>query len=162
MKFSAQEEYGLRCILRIAKFHKVGKPLTIPEISRAERISEHNTGKILRVLRLGGFLEAERGHMGGYTLSRPPDEINVSEVMQVLGGRLYDDSFCLTHSGAADICTNSIDCSVRSLWKIIQDAVDGVVQNLTLKDLLGTENNLFEVFNTLAADVEVSADSDKH
>ncbi|MFA3782704.1 Rrf2 family transcriptional regulator [Melioribacteraceae bacterium 4301-Me] len=147
MKFSAQEEYGLRCMLRIAKFYDVGKSLTIPEISRAEGISEHNTGKILRILRLGGLLEAERGQLGGYTLSRPPEKILVGDVLQILGGRLYDDSFCQSHTGIADICTNSIDCSVRSLWKLIQDAVDGVVRNLTLKDLLGTESNLFKMFN---------------
>ncbi len=156
MKFNAQEEYGLRCMLRIAKFYKVGKSLTIPEISRAEGISEHNTGKILRILRLAGFLDAERGQMGGYTLSRTPEQISVGEVMQVLGGRLYDDSFCQTHSGISDICTNSIDCSVRSLWKLIQDAVDSVVRNLTLKDLLGSESNLFEMFNAFSSNNETS------
>lgn len=145
MKFSAQEEYGLRCLLRIAKFYHVGKSLTIPEISRAEGISEHNTGKILRVLRLGGFLQAERGQFGGYTLSRPPEEIKIDEVMFVLGGKLYDDSFCESHSGVSDFCTNSIDCSVRSLWKVIQDAVNSVTQNLTLKDLMVSENELFEI-----------------
>ncbi len=147
MKFSTQEEYGLRCLLRIAKFYHVGKSLTIPEISRSEGISEHNTGKILRVLRLGGFLTAERGQFGGYTLSSAPEEIKVDQVLYVLGGKLYDDSFCRNHSGAGDLCTNSIDCSVRSLWKIIQDSVNSVVKDLTLKDLLGSENELFELFN---------------
>ncbi|MDQ7817546.1 MAG: Rrf2 family transcriptional regulator [Melioribacteraceae bacterium] len=147
MKFSSQEEYGLRCLLRIAKFYHVGKSLTIPEITRAEGISEHNTGKILRVLRLGGFLTAERGQTGGYTLSRSPEEIKINDVLFVLGGKLYDDSFCQLHSGAGDLCTNSIDCSVRSLWKIIQDAVNSVVKDLTLKDLLGSENELFELIS---------------
>lgn len=145
MKFNAQEEYGLRCLLRIAKFFHVGKSLTIPEISSTEGISEHNTGKILRVLRLGGFLVAERGQTGGYTLSRSPEEIKIKDVLIVLGGKLFDDSFCQSHSGAADFCTNSIDCSVRSLWKVIQDAVDSVVENLTIKDLLGSESYLFEI-----------------
>ncbi|MBS3944651.1 MAG: Rrf2 family transcriptional regulator [Melioribacter sp.] len=151
MKFSAQEEYGLRCLLRIAKFYHVGKSLTIPEISRSEGISEHNTGKILRVLRLGGFLQAGRGQFGGYTLSRSPEEIKIDEVMIVLGGKLYDDSFCQSHSGASDFCTNSIDCSVRSLWKIIQDSVNSVIKNLTLKDLMGSENDLFEMVNHSSA-----------
>ena len=146
MKFSAQEEYGLRCLLRIAKFYAVEKSLTIPEISRSEGISEHNAGKILRVLRIGGFLESSRGQIGGYTLTRQPEEILVGDVMKVLGGRLFDDEFCSTHTGAMDICTNSIDCSVRSLWKMIQEAVDSVVIKLTLKDLLGRENYVFEGF----------------
>jgi Rrf2 family protein len=148
MKFSAQEEYGVRCLLRIAKFFIIEKSLTIPEIARAEGLTEHNAGKILRTLRLGGFLESSRGQIGGYTLTRPPEQILVSDVLSVLGGRLFDDEFCNSHSGAADICTNSIDCSVRSLWKIIQEAVDSVTRKLTIKDLMGNENVFFDFMNT--------------
>ena len=147
MKFSAQEEYGIRCLLRISKFYAVEKAFTIPEISRAEGISEHNAGKILRVLRIGGFLESSRGQIGGYTLTRPPEKILVGDILKVLGGRLFDDEFCNTHTGAMDICTNSIDCSVRSLWKLIQDSVDSEVSKLTLRDLMGKENFLLEFSN---------------
>lgn len=148
MKFSAQEEYGIRCLLRIAKFYAVEKSLTIPEISRAEGISEHNAGKILRVLRIAGFLDSSRGQIGGYTLTRPPEQILVGDILKVLGGRLFDDEFCNTHTGAMDICTNSIDCSVRSLWKMIQDSVDSVVAKMTLKDLMGHESFFFETINS--------------
>ncbi|MCX7875434.1 MAG: Rrf2 family transcriptional regulator [Melioribacteraceae bacterium] len=144
MKFSTIEEYGLRCLLRIAKFYDVGKAFTIPEIAKAEGISEHNAGKILRQLRLGGFLESSRGFIGGYTLTRPPDKIIIGDVLQSLGGKLFDDSFCNSHAGVFDICTNSIDCSLRSLWRSIQNAVDSVVGNLTLKDLLSSGNINFD------------------
>ncbi len=139
MKFSTQEEYGLRCLLRIAKFYYAQKALTIPEISRAEGISEHNAGKILRSLRIGGFLESSRGQIGGYTLTRPPHEIYVGEVLSTIGGKLFDDSFCSSHKGVNDICTNSIDCSLRSLWRTVQDSVDSVVNKISLKDLLSIE-----------------------
>ncbi len=148
MKFSAQEEYGIRCLLRIAKFYAVEKSFTIPEISRAEGISEHNAGKILRVLRIGGLLESSRGQIGGYTLTRPPEQILVGDILKVLGGRLFDDEFCSTHTGAMDICTNSIDCSVRSLWKMIQESVDSVVAKMTLKNLVGKESFLLDVVNS--------------
>jgi Rrf2 family protein len=148
MKFSAQEEYGIRCLLRIAKFYAVEKSFTIPEISRAEGISEHNAGKILRVLRIGGLLESSRGQIGGYTLTRPPEQILVGDILRVLGGRLFDDEFCNTHTGAMDICTNSIDCSVRSLWKMIQESVDSVVAKMTLKNLMGKESFLFDAVNS--------------
>jgi Rrf2 family transcriptional regulator, iron-sulfur cluster assembly transcription factor len=141
MKFSSQEEYGLRCLLRVAK-DGGEKGLTIPEISKAEGITTHNTAKILRVLRLGGFLESARGQIGGYTLSKPSDEILVSEVLDVLGGKLYDDEFCKDHKGSVNICTHSIDCSIRSLWQMLQNAVDGVLNNLTLKDLLASEEDM--------------------
>jgi Rrf2 family protein len=139
MKFSATEEYGIRCLLRIAKFYEVEKAFTIPEISKAEGLSEHNAGKILRSLRIGGFLESSRGQIGGYMLTRPPEQIIIGDVLNALGGKLFDDEFCSSHAGVFDICTNSIDCSVRSLWKKIQSAVDSVVSQMTLKDLMGNE-----------------------
>ncbi|MBN1301771.1 MAG: Rrf2 family transcriptional regulator [Melioribacteraceae bacterium] len=147
MKFSAQEEYGIRCLIRIGKFYDKGIAPTIPQISSEEKLSQHNVAKILRVLRLGGILESERGHNGGYTLSRPPEEIRIGNVLSVLGGRLFDDEFCTHHAGSVSICTHTVDCSVRSLWKIIQSAVDDVIEQLTLRDLLGKEEELFFKLN---------------
>ncbi|MGE5353206.1 MAG: Rrf2 family transcriptional regulator [Acidobacteriota bacterium] len=143
MKFSAQEEYGLRCLLRIGKFYRIQKALTIPEISQFEGLTTHNAAKLLRILRMGGFLESERGQVGGYTLAKPPEEIILSDVLALLGGKLFEEEeFCGTHAGVENICTHNIDCSVRSLWRVVQNSVDNVLKNTTLKDLLGTEQDL--------------------
>ena len=141
MKFSSQEEYGLRCLLRIAR-EEGEKGLTIPEISQSEGISIPNTAKLLRILRLGGFLESSRGQTGGYSLSKPAEEIAVGDVLSVLGGKLYDKEFCSSYSGNVNICNNSIDCSIRSIWQTVQLAVDDVLNKITLKDLLASENTL--------------------
>ena len=141
MKFSSQEEYGLRCLLRIAR-DEGEKGLTIPEISQSEGISIPNTAKLLRILRLGGFLESSRGQTGGYSLSKPAEEIAVGDVLSVLGGKLYDKEFCSSYSGNVNICNNSIDCSIRSIWQTVQLAVDEVLNKITLKDLLASENTL--------------------
>jgi len=141
MKFSTQEEYGLRLLLRIAKSDS-SKGLTIPEISEQEGISTANAGKILRMLRLAGFIESARGQTGGYHLTRVPAQIPISEVLTALGGKLYESGFCDLHSGVENICTNSIDCSIRSLWKMIQTMLDGVLDKLSLQDLLGKEQEV--------------------
>ena len=138
MKFSTQEEYGLRCLIQIARNHAVGG-LTIPEISQAEGLSEANAAKLLRLLRIGGFLESSRGHEGGYTLSRPANEINVGEVLAVLGGKLYEDDFCEKHTGFEQSCTHNSSCSVRSLWQTVQLSVDKVLNKITIQDMLGSE-----------------------
>ncbi len=140
MKFSTQEEYGLRCLIRIARFYDMERALTIPEISRAEGITEHTTAKILRALRLGGFIESERGHRGGYSLARSPNEILVGNVLNKLGGKLYDETFCSSRSKGEILCTLTSDCTVRSLWIIIQDAVDNALDGMLLSDLMA--NNL--------------------
>jgi Rrf2 family protein len=141
MKFSSQEEYGLRCLLRIGK-SKSHNGLTIPEISDLEGLSQANVGKLLRTLRLGGFIDATRGQSGGYKLAKPAEEIIIGEVLAVLGGRLFEEDFCSSHTGIESICTNSIDCSIRSLWRTIQTLVDSVILKTTLKDLLGKEEDV--------------------
>lgn len=141
MKFSSQEEYGLRCLLRIAKDSN-GKGLTIPEIAQAEGMTIHNVAKLLRILRLGGLLASSRGQIGGYTLSRPADKIHVTDVLAILGGRLYDSEFCSSHTGSEDLCRRSVDCSIRSLWQTIQSAVDNVLLEFTIKDLMTSDENI--------------------
>ncbi len=153
MKFSTQEEYGLRCLLRIGKSISPNG-LTIPEISQLEGLSEANTGKLLRTLRLGGFIESSRGQTGGYKLTKPADKIIIGEVLAALGGKLFEADFCSDHSGAELICTHSIDCSIRSLWRTIQSLIDNVLGKMTLKDLIGTELETGSIANNFASNIE--------
>lgn len=135
MKFSAQEEYGLRCLIQIAK-QGDGGSLTIPEISRLEGLTTTHAAKLLMILRKEGYITSARGQSGGYSLSRKPDQIRIGEVLDSLGGKLYDANFCSRHSGTLDICAHGVDCSVKSLWQVIQGAVDSVLENVTLDTML--------------------------
>jgi Rrf2 family protein len=139
MKLSAQEEYGLRCLLTLARANP-GTSLTIPQIAEAERISGPNVAKLLRALKGGGYVVALRGQSGGYALSRKASEINVGEVLASLGGRIFDAGFCGRHSSATRGCGHNSDCSVRSVWRLVQRAVDDVLSRLTLADLLVEES----------------------
>jgi len=138
MKLSAQEEYGLRCLLRVGRAGE-GESLTIPELSRSEGISEPHVAKMMRILRRGGFVRSTRGQSGGYSLARPADQIVLGHALAALGGRLYEPAFCEGHSGSAVSCTHMPDCSIRSVWQMVQQAVDQVLGTITLKDLLRTE-----------------------
>jgi Rrf2 family protein len=141
VKLSANEEYGVRCLVRIG-YAGEGGSLTIPEISQAEGVSPAYAAKILRILRKGGFVKAARGKEGGYTLARPAESIVIGDVINVLGGRLFESKFCDNHSGQVAICTRSVDCSVRSLWRAVQVAVDQVLSKATLRDLMQNEEEM--------------------
>jgi len=142
MKLSSQEEYGLRCLLRVGREALEGQSITIPELSRSEGITEPNVAKMMRLLRQGGFVQSTRGQSGGYALARGAAEINVGEVLACLGGRLFDPGFCDSHTGIERLCTHMPDCSIRSVWRTIQRAVDSVLSTLTLKDLLRGEEEM--------------------
>jgi len=139
MKLSTQEEYGLRCLLQVARH---GESLTIAELSKLEGISSPNVAKILRVLRRGGFLKSTRGQAGGYTLARPADQIAVGDVLGALGGRIFDSGFCETHAGIVTHCTHLGDCSIRPVLRTIQSAIDDVLGQLTLQSLLCREREV--------------------
>ena len=139
MRLSAQDEYGLRLLLRIAKAESADG-LTTGELAALEGISMSHAGKLLRVLRLGGFIESTRGNRGGYNLTRNPEEIAVADVLAALGGRLYDDDFCNQLSPGERLCTMSVDCSVRSLWRMIQWQLDRILADVSLQHLLAEEH----------------------
>jgi Rrf2 family iron-sulfur cluster assembly transcriptional regulator len=141
MKLSSQEEYGLRCLLRVGREGSEAS-VTIPELSRSEGITEPNVAKMMRRLRQAGFVRSARGQSGGYSLARPAGEIHVGEVLACLGGRLYEPGFCDTHTGIEPLCTHMPDCSIRSVWRTIQRAIDSVLATLTLKDLLRGEDEM--------------------
>lgn len=135
MKITAQEEYGLRIILRIAQSPEP-EGITLPEISRAEGLTIHNVAKLCRILRLAGLIKSSRGKSGGYTLAKVPARIKLGEILEALGGRLFDEAFCGNHTGVEQLCTNSLDCTIRSIWQIIQINVNQVVDKITLENLL--------------------------
>jgi len=138
MKITAQEEIGLRILIRIASC-KDADGMSIPQLSEGEGISDHYVAKLTRVLRMEGFINSRAGNKGGYVLARPAHEININQVLKSLGGALFDSQFCGVHAGGLNLCTNSVDCSARSLWKMIQFRVDQLLDKVYLSDLVNTE-----------------------
>lgn len=149
MKLSSQEEYGLRCLLQLARAGE-GAGLTIAEMSEREGISAPNVAKIMRILRRAGLVRSTRGKAGGYRLARPAQEVRALDVLAALGGRLFDPSFCDRHAGVEVHCLNTRDCSIRPVLRGLQEAVDQVLGELTLASLLASES---EVATTLGPKV---------
>jgi Rrf2 family protein len=145
MKITAQEEYGLRCLLRLARAG--GQPLTIPEIAAAEQLSAPYVAKLLSILRQAGFIESVRGRSGGYYLSREPADIGIGAVLRALGEPLFEEgSYCEKHAspetGAA--CVHTSGCALRALWQTLEQWMRGVLDRVSLADLLQSEGQIAE------------------
>lgn len=148
MKISAQEEYGLRILIRIGSC-KDKEGMSIPQLSESEGLGPHYVAKLTRVLRIAGFINSTPGNKGGYVLAMPMENIVINNVVKALGGSLFDNEFCETHSGAVRLCTNSVDCSSRSLWRMIQFAVDQLLDKVTLHDLVNPEKTSERILEQL-------------
>jgi Rrf2 family protein len=147
MKISAQEEFGLRCLLRFASSGP-GASLTIQEIAAGEGLSVPYVAKLLAVLRQGGLIESERGRAGGYRLKLVPSEIGLGSVLLVLGEPLFDEeSYCERHAGTHNDghCVHQTACSLRGLWRALEQCMRGALNRITLADLLQDEGRIPEL-----------------
>jgi Rrf2 family protein len=140
MRFTAQEEYGLRCMLQLARRAPVPPAsLSIAEIAEAESLTPAYVAKLMRILRKARLVEGTRGQKGGYHLPRPAAEVSVGEVLVALGGKLYSPEFCDRHAGNEPSCVHTTDCSVRALWGRVDSLVHSVLDRTSLADLAGAE-----------------------
>src|SRR5919199_3489009 len=138
MKVSAQEEYGLRCLLQLARAGQQGESLTLAQIAEREGISVANAGKLMWILNKAGLVRSIRGTKGGYRLARPAAEIRLSEIIKVLDDDVLA-GHCKSYTGVLDACVHTGNCGIRPVIVGLHDIVEQALQNITLAQLVGTE-----------------------
>ncbi len=147
MKISAQEEYGLRCLVQLAALRE-GEALTLPQIADREGISQANAGKLMWALNNAGFVKSTRGSKGGYSLTRPADEIRLSEVIKVLDENEIA-GHCDGYTGVRDSCVHNGDCGIRPVLIGLHEIVENALSHITLAQLVGTEKKVNERFHRI-------------
>jgi Rrf2 family protein len=147
MKISAQEEYGLRCLVQLANLGK-NESLTLPQIAELEGISVANAGKLMWLLNKAGFVSATRGTKGGYSLSRAPEEIRLNEVIKVLEQDEIDHH-CESYTGVMDKCVHKGDCGIRPVIVGLHEIVQNALANITLAQLVGSEAKVDATFHQI-------------
>jgi Rrf2 family protein len=140
MKVSAQEEYGLRCLLQLASLGE-GESLSLTQIAEREGISQANAGKLLWILNKAGLVASTRGTKGGYRLSRPAKEIRLNEVIKILDEDVLA-SHCNSYTGVLDACVHTGNCGIRPVIVGLHDVVEQALSNITLAQLVGTESKV--------------------
>ena len=135
MKITALEEYGLRCLLRVAE-HNEDEPVSAREIADREGLSLPYTQKLMRTLSEGGMVEARRGPHGGYFLAESADEITLGDVMRQLGGMLEMEDFCQSHTGQQEVCARACSCNIKPVWTHISKFLVQTMDNIPLRVLI--------------------------
>jgi Rrf2 family transcriptional regulator, iron-sulfur cluster assembly transcription factor len=148
MKISAQEEYGLRCLLQLARAEMLGESLTLSQLARLEGISSANAGKLMWILSKAGLVQSTRGIKGGYSLARPASQIRLNLVIRVLEGEPAE-SHCKSYAGVLDACVHTGDCGIRPVIVELHQIVDNALADITLSQLLGTEANVDELLHQI-------------
>lgn len=132
MKISTKGRYALRLMLDLAYNH-TGSFIPIKNISQRQDISDKYLEQIITQLSRAGLVKSARGAQGGYMLAKEPQEYTVGEILRLLEGNLAPVA-CVDDTKEA--CTRSDECVTMEVWREIKDAVNKVVDNITLADLV--------------------------
>jgi len=138
MKISAQEEYGLRCLLQLARSPQ-GQVMTVKEIAQKEALSGAYVEKLLRLLARAGLVHSLRGIKGGYMLNRPATQVTLGEVVRALGQVPSTDHICHQFTGTQVECVHFSNCGIRSVWSGLTTYIQSFLEQTTLDAMLGDE-----------------------
>ena len=147
MKISAQEEYGLRCLVQLANLAE-GETLTLPQIAEREGISTANAGKLMWLLNKAGFVHSTRGTKGGYFLARPATEIRLSEIIKVLDEDVLA-KHCESYTGVLESCVHKGDCGIRPVIVGLHEIVEHALSQISLSQLVGDERSVDKMFHEI-------------
>lgn len=130
MKLSTKTRYGLRAVLELAASQ--GKePVQIKTIAHRQGISLKYLEQLMAILKSAGFVRSIRGAKGGYILAKKANQIKLSDVFNALEGPVTTVE-CLENE---NYCTRVADCVTRQVWAEVQQAIEKVLQSMTLQDL---------------------------
>lgn len=132
MKISTKGRYALRLMVDLA-LNNNGENISLKEISARQGISVKYLEQIISMLNRAGYVKSERGSNGGYRLTKNPEEYTVGMILRLTEGSLAPIA-CVDENGAG--CNRAPQCATFSVWKKLNDAINGVVDNITVADLV--------------------------
>lgn len=131
MRISTKGRYALRLMLDLSA-NNTGNPIRLRDVAERQQISEKYLEQIISILNKAGFVRSIRGPMGGYVLAGSPSDYTVGKILRLTEGNL-DPLECVADETC---CDREGSCVTRLVWKKLADAINGVVDGITLEDLL--------------------------
>ena len=136
MKLSTRTRYAVRAIIELAQ-NGNNKPLQLKIIAERQDISVKYLEQLMAILRSSGFVRSIRGSKGGYLLAKAPNQIKLNDVLHRLEGNVATVE-CVENK---DYCSRSADCASRYLWMQVEQAIEKVLEAITLQDLVDKAND---------------------
>ncbi len=131
MRLSTRGTYGTRALLELA-LHYGERPVILSDIAKSQGVSAQYLEHVLSPLKAAGLIKSARGAHGGFSLAKPPWQIKLSEVIQILEGSLAPTE-CVDNPS---VCPRSATCVTRDIWAEIKRVTSEVLDSRTLQDLV--------------------------
>jgi Rrf2 family cysteine metabolism transcriptional repressor len=135
MKLSTRTRYAVRAIIELAQSDN-NRPMQLKIIAQRQDISIKYLEQLMAALRSAGFVRSVRGSKGGYVLAKAPNQIKMNEVLRRLEGSVSTVE-CVENENS---CSRSADCAARYLWMHVEQAIEQVLQSISLQDLVDKAN----------------------
>ena len=133
MKVSTKGRYALRLMLDLAMNGEDGNVIRVKDIAERQQISDKYLEQIISVLNKAGYVRSARGPQGGYALKKKPEEYTVGMILRLTEGSLAPVP-CVEEEEL--FCEREKQCATVEVWKRLNDAVNNVLDNMTLADLV--------------------------
>ena len=146
MKFTTKTEYGLVCMVYMAR-HADKKCLTIKDIAAHENYPVPYIEKILQALRHAKLVTSHHGNRGGYALVRKPSEITLRQVIDALEGGTFE-VFCAPETRTGIVCTHFCLCGVKPVWRKTKQILDQFYDSVTLEMMTKDELEVKELIRS--------------
>lgn len=131
MKVSTKGRYALRMMIEFGL--NLDQCTKINQVAARQGISDKYLEQIVTILHRAGYVRSIRGAQGGYMLTRKPEEYTVGMILRQTEGSLSPVS-CLDDD--VNQCERAGLCATLTVWQQLKDAIDQVVDSVTLADLI--------------------------
>lgn len=131
MKISTKGRYALRMMIEFGL--NLDQCTKISQVAIRQGISDKYLEQIVTLLHRAGYVRSSRGAQGGYMLTRRPEEYTVGMILRQTEGSLSPVP-CLDDE--VNQCQRSSYCAALTVWTQLRDAIDQVVDSVTLADLI--------------------------
>ena len=132
MKISTKGRYAVRVMLDLA-LNNTGECIKVKDIAARQGISEKYLEQIIAVLNKAGYVKSVRGAQGGYRIAKAPEDYTVGMILRLTEGSMAPVA-CL-EEGAPE-CERCDTCETLEVWKDLYEAINGVIDNVTIADLV--------------------------
>lgn len=136
MKISTKGRYALRLMIDLAS-NNTGNPVSLKDVAGRQGISDKYLEQIIAILNKAGCVKSVRGAQGGYILRKKPEEYTVGMILRLTEGSLAP-VFCVEEEDF--VCERADSCVTSIVWRRLNDAINGVVDNITIQDLVDWQN----------------------
>ncbi|MEK0445460.1 MAG: hypothetical protein RLZZ399_781 [Verrucomicrobiota bacterium] len=137
MTLTKKGEYALRAMIQLGLAKSLGKGLVpVSELAQSNRLPLKFVERILLELREAGYVETQRGKLGGYLLAKPMEQIRMGELVRLIDGRLAPIACASETEYARCSCPDEEHCGLRMLMIDVRNAISNILDRYTLGEVV--------------------------